>query len=146
MRLVLSVALAALLTGCDALVVPSSDPVMCTLIGCESQVQFELSEDLVPDTTYQVEGCIDGQCTSASIEVLEGGGISAEGSLRLDTIADTAVLILDDGDYDGIHAVSLSIDGPDGLHIEIAAETEFQRSQPNGPGCEPVCWQATIVA
>jgi hypothetical protein len=28
--------------------------------------------------------------------------------------------------------------------IMVGEDVEFERTQPNGPGCEPVCWIATI--
>jgi hypothetical protein len=47
-------------------------------------------------------------------------------------------------DYGGAHEVSLTLAGTDGLTVDVDATAEFERGQPNGPGCEPICWQATV--
>jgi hypothetical protein len=122
----------------------------CTLIGCESQVVFEVggATDILSGETYEVEACIDGDCTSATVEVppAQGGAMGAglSDSLVVDPQQDLVTVRLSGGDYSGMHTVSLTLTGPDGQRTEIESDTEFERSQPNGPGCEPVCWQATV--
>jgi hypothetical protein len=141
-------ALGIMLAACVAPPVPDGPVMACTLIGCESQVVFEIGTDIVSGTTYEVEACIDGLCESATVAVppaqgqAMGAGVS--GSLTLDPQQDLVTFRLSGDDYSGMHAVSLTLAGPDGQLTEMAAETEFERSQPNGPGCEPVCWQALV--
>lgn len=141
-------ALGVILAACVAPPVPDGPVLACTLIGCESQVVFEVGTDIVSGETYEVEACIDGLCESATVAVppaqgqAMGAGLS--GSLMLDPQQDLVTLRLAGADYSGRHTVSLTLAGPDGQLTEMAAETEFERSQPNGPGCEPVCWQAIV--
>lgn len=137
-----------ILAACVAPPVPDGPFIACTLIGCESQVAFEVGTDIVSGETYEVEACIDGECESATVVVppaqgaAMGAGVS--GSLMLDPQQDLVTLRLPGADYSGTHSVSLTMAGPDGQLTEMAADTEFERSQPNGQGCEPVCWQAIV--
>lgn len=140
-----------ILAGCVAPVVPDPPGLICTQIGCETQVVFELGADaIVSGATYEVEACIDGRCESATVAVprAQGGAMGAgvSGSLVLDAQQDAVAFTLGDGDYSGMHEVSLTLVGPDGQRTEVVSDTEFERGQPNGPGCEPICWQATVRA
>lgn len=140
--------MALMLSACVAPPVPvppDGAPVACTLIGCESQVTFELSVDLAPGTTYEVEACIDGDCASATVEVPQAG-LATSGRFTVDAGRDALTLRLPDGDYGGAHGVTLSVAGSDGVLVTVQNEVEFERLQPNGPRCEPVCWQATVRA
>jgi len=147
-----SLAIGIILSACVAPPVPDGPVMACTLIGCESQVVFELGEltDIVSGATYDVEACVEEACESASVEVppaqgaATGAGMSD--SLLVDPQQDLVAFRLIDGDYSGMHTVSLTLIGPDGQRIEIESETEFKRSQPNGQGCEPICWQAIVPA
>jgi len=42
------------------------------------------------------------------------------------------------------HAASLRLAGPDGENVKQDGPIEFERLQPNGPDCEPVCWHAVV--
>lgn len=131
------------LVGCELGRAPA-EPMACTQIGCESQVIFELSEQIELGGTYRVKACIDATCSEAEIRVPhQGAGTS--GDLLIDGEADRVVLTLPEDDYAGPHTVSLSLEDPDGGRIEVEADVEFERLQPNGAGCEPVCWQATVT-
>ena len=127
---------------------PAGPAFVCTMIGCDSQVVFKLTADLVSAATYQVEACIDGACESASVRIppRDGAavGVGSNDAFTIDPTTDVVAFVLDGGDYSGPHQVSLRVAGDDLEPIEVAAETEFERSQPNGPNCEPVCWQATV--
>jgi len=143
-------ALVVMLAACVAPPVPDGPFIACTLIGCESQVVFEVggATDIASGETYEVEACLNGVCESATVEVPPGQGAAmgagVAGALVLDPQRDLVVLTLPGGDYGGMHTVSLTLTGPDGQRTEIESDTEFERSQPNGLGCEPVCWQATV--
>ena len=137
---------ALILSACLAPPVPAppeDPPVACTLIGCESQLTFELDADLARDETYEVEVCIDAECASATIEVPDSG-FAMTGPFSIDADRDTVTVRLLGDDYSGTRAVTLSLSGSDGLLVDVDAQTEFERAQPNGPGCEPICWQATV--
>ena len=146
-----SVAIGVILAACVAPPVPAGPVFACTQIGCESQVVFEVGEltDIVSGATYEVEACIDGACQAATVEVppAQGQAMAAgmSGSLFVDPAQDLVSVTLG-GDFSGMHTVSLTLVAPDGQRTEIESDTEFQRSQPNGPGCEPTCWQAIVRA
>ena len=124
---------------------PEGPPLACTLIGCESQIRFDLSGDLVRGEAYDIEACVDGDCTSETVQIPDSGFVIV-GAFTLDADRDTVTLRLVGDDYSGMRTVSLSVVGETGPVAEVERETEFERSQPNGPGCEPVCWQATVRA
>jgi len=136
-------------SGCNWVDDAPDDGPICTLIGCESHVRFELTAlDLEPGSTYDVEVCLDDRCESATVDIpgLDAGPGAAggDGSIILDPTGDTIVLVLPDGDYGGRHAASLRLVGPDGENVELDGPIEFERLQPNGPDCAPVCWQAVV--
>ena len=119
-------------SGCSWVDDAPDDGPICTLIGCESQIRFELTAlDLEPGSTYDVEVCLDDRCESATVDIpgLDAGPGAAggDGSIILDPTGDTIVLVL-----------------PDGENVELDGPIEFERLQPNGPDCAPVCWQAVV--
>ena len=124
---------------------PEGPPIACTLIGCESQMEFELSADLLRGEAYDIEACVDGDCTSETVQIPDSGFVIG-GAFTLDADRDTVTIRLIGEDYSGSHTVSLSVTGEVGPVAEVEVDTEFERSQPNGPGCEPVCWHATVRA
>ena len=119
----------------------------CTEIGCDSRITFDLSQDLVEGRTYRVEACVDDLCDTQTLEVPPGHGGAASGSLEVTTEDDTISLRLPDKDWSGAHRATLNVQDEAG---RVVARTEksvgFERTQPNGPGCPPVCWQARITA
>jgi hypothetical protein len=134
-----------MIAACDALGVPPFAPVECTLIGCDSQVVFEIPANLEASRTYDVEACIDQGCETVTLEI-PPQGVGLAGPFLIDAATDVVTLRLPEGDYSGTHAVSLTLGSADFEPIEIEAETEFERGQPNGPDCPPVCWRAIIRA
>lgn len=123
---------------------PEDPPRLCTQIGCESYLLFELDVDLQPGLRYELEACVDGECTSETI-VVDRNGFSRSGAIGIDAHRDTVGVTLFGDDYSGRHQVSLTvIGGPGGIARMAAEGIEFERVQPNGPGCEPVCWQAIV--
>ncbi len=148
-RTVITAAAMALILGaCLAPPVPAGPQNACTAIGCESQLAFDLGADLQPGGTYELEACIDGDCATATVPIpppVDGGGsFGVGGPFTLDAGNDIVTVRLVGEDYSGAHEVSLTLAGTDGLMIDVEATTEFERGQPNGPGCEPICWQATV--
>ena len=124
---------------------PGGEPIACTLIGCESQIEFQLSGDLQRGETYQIETCVGEDCASATLQIPDSGFV-LEGPFTLDADRDTVTVRLLGSDYSGARSVSLHVDGPGGPVAEVETEIEFDRMQPNGPGCEPICWHATVQA
>jgi len=133
-----------LLTACGA-PLPSDSPtdeILCTLIGCESQVVFEIDYDIMSGSEYAVEACVDGECERAQIRVSDRG-VGKVANL-IASADDVVALVLQGDDYSGSHAVALTVESPEQGTIIVEEEVEFERTQPNGPRCEPVCWIATI--
>lgn len=128
---------------------PSLEPVECTAIGCENAVGFSLDIDLVTEVAYDIEACLDDRCEAQTLRVpppADGPFTgTAVGNLSLDTISDSITMALGLGSFEGVHIARLSVRDEAGeLIAEIEANTEFERQQPNGPGCEPICWFARV--
>ena len=152
LKVIAVIAFALLLVGCEALLPitpsPTSDAVACTLIGCDSQVIFELDTDLQSGVTYDVTACVDGACEEAQVDVppVNDGAVPAgqTDKIVISPDDDVVVYVLHGNDFSGSHIVSLSLDAPDLPSVRVEESVEFERSQPNGPRCEPVCWTATV--
>ena len=121
----------------------------CTETGCDSQVSFRLSTDLRAGVAYTVEACVDDDCRDETLTVPDDGpiGIGAEG-VWLDTDSDVIRLELPTGtSWEETHAVSLRVVTRDGdVVADMTGEADFERTQPNGPDCPPVCWLAEVAA
>ena len=151
----LSVVLAALALGVALVwaVAPAGQNRSCDAIGCSSQVSFHLSADLEAGVAYTVEACADDHCRQHTLTVPEdrSAGVAARAvtdGLGLDTDRDAITLTLPDGtDWSGTHAVTLRVVTSDGDPVtHMTDDVEFERTQPNGPGCPPVCWLAEVAA
>jgi hypothetical protein len=134
------------LVGCG--LVPGPVEVDCTLIGCDSQIVFELDDgELVPGFAYELEACFDHRCETATVELPEhGAAMGVNGALSASAEEDIVALVLPEGDYPGVHTARLRVQPLDGggEAFEATVETELERTQPNGPDCPPVCWQAVV--
>ena len=135
-----------LLPGCGLLPGGAGPPVACTEIGCESGVEFELAQSLEEDHSYEIEACADSFCRSETVDIPTA--FTGRRMGELDVGLDRVLLILPQGDYAGRHRVSLVL--RDAESGEVLAQTErdveFERLQPNGPDCPPVCWFARVAA
>ncbi len=150
MRSLVSIAAVLLLVACDALGVPPiGGERSCTLIGCGSAVGFNLDVDLVAEVAYEVTACVDDLCDEGILEVpppADGPFTGAsDGALAIATDTDSIFYSLGDLDASGRHRVSITVRSESGeVNAEFDGEAEFERTQPNGPGCEPVCWLAAV--
>lgn len=150
MRSLASIPAVLLLMACDALGVPPlGEPRACTGIGCESGVRFNLGVDLVAEVAYEVTACVDDLCGEGILEVpppADGPFTgTSDGALTIATDTDSIFYSLGDLDASGRHRVSIKVRSESGdVVAEFEGEAEFERTQPNGPGCEPVCWLAEI--
>jgi hypothetical protein len=130
-------------------------PRACTEIGCESQLTFsgaKLSSLLGSARRLTVRACLDVRCESVTVEprqcqtfaLLGDGGKFAcqRGTLTFKP--------LDPGDHTdlsrGRHTVSLRVTAADGTKLldETMEGVGFSRVEPNGSGCPPVCFVATV--
>ncbi|MGH8936044.1 MAG: hypothetical protein ACRDXD_07240 [Acidimicrobiia bacterium] len=137
---------AVLLTSCRGPLPENTLPMACTQIGCESTVEFELPDSIREDRSYEIEACADTFCRSETVDIPRGftGRQLGELSVELERI----LLILPEADYAGRHRVSLVVRDAESGEVLAQAEhdVEFERRQPNGPNCPPVCWFARVAA
>jgi len=144
-RLVAALTTLALLAGCG-LVDPA--PKYCTQIGCESAVTFLLPVDLEVNVAYEVEACVDELCERATLAVPlpEDGpftGVTVD-AITLQTDTDSITLSLGAREMAGDHRARVTVWIDDEAVAEADEDVPFERDQPNGPGCEPVCWFAEL--
>lgn len=122
----------------------------CTLIGCVNRIEFNLAHDLVKGVHYDVEVCLDGQCSSVTLMVKdrEGWVVASGDGLGIDTDRDGVVLGLEGDDYSGVHDLSVTVRNETGdMLTDHTGTYEFVKTEPNGGGwCGPTCWHAVIEA
>jgi len=143
-RLITALTTVAVLTGCGLLVPPRA----CTDAGCESAVTFLLPVDLEVNVAYEVEACVDELCERATLAVPlpEDGpftGVTVD-AITLQTDTDSIMLSLGNREMADDHRVRVTVSIDDEAIAEGEADVAFERNQPNGPGCEPVCWFAEV--
>lgn len=126
-----------------------SSPRACTLIGCDSAVVFHVPIDLEVDIAYDVEACVDEVCERQVLRVpLPADGPftgTSQGSISLFIDTDTITFTLGDRELPGNHRARLTVRRGADRIVEDETDVKFSRTQPNGPGCEPVCWVAEII-
>jgi len=141
------------LAACDAFsMLPwgtQSSPHLCTLIGCDSAVIFQVPVDLEVDIAYDVEACVDDVCERQVLRVpLPADGPftgTTQGSISLFIDTDTITYTLGDRELPGDHHARLTVRRDGDPIVEDETDVQFARTQPNGPGCEPVCWIAEVI-
>ena len=144
-RLSVALLIIAMMTGCELL---EPAPRVCTDIGCESAVTFRLPVDLEVNVPYEVEACIGELCERATLSVPlpDDGPFTGVtiGAITLQTDTESITLSLGSREVAGVHRARVTV-STDGEPIaEGDEDVEFERGQPNGPGCEPVCWVAEV--
>lgn len=134
----------------------TSDPRFCTEIGCDSYLEIELTEvDITPEATYDVEICVNDICAMeiVTIDVRHPGTGEIEhgasprtqraGYMIVWAEDDHIDYYLPEADYDSSASVTFTLTNSNG---DVLARTDgpvdvpLERSQPNGPGCPPVCF------
>lgn len=91
--------------------------------------------------------CVDDRCAEGVLEVGPNSD-GSDGPLSL-VIGDTDTIFysLEQAQPPGEQRVSLTVHDADGdLVAEWEGNAEFERTQPNGPMCEPTCWLAEVQA
>ena len=128
-------------------------PHACTEIGCTSGVTFELGAQSALfelDQPVQVRACIESDCTVDTVTATTGGSgffSSTQGHFELDLMNDRLIYRTQNAQIgEGPKTVSLELTR-EGTAVldEARANVIFDRLQPNGPGCEPVCWNTTVT-
>lgn len=136
----------------------TTEPRFCTEIGCDSLLTIELTEvDITPEAIYDVEICVDDVCATETVtidqrhpgtgEIQRGESPRAQGTLDRYMIIwaedDHIDYYLPEADYDSSASVTFTITNSDGdvlARTDGPADVPLERSQPNGPGCPPVCF------
>ena len=123
----------------------TAPPLICTQIGCESGVEFDLAQSLVEDRSYEIEACADTFCRSDTVDIPTG--FSGRRVQELEVALDRILLILPEADYAGRRRVSLLVRDAESGEVlaQVEDDVEFERLQPNGPDCPPVCWFARVL-
>lgn len=124
---------------------------VCTAIGCVSGVTVSVAGVGLGSDGGRVvaELCFDGSCERTRY-IQQPNGASRGSNPDLDIIVQRdrvdVMLLLPEGDYDEqqVHDVSLTLRVAGGDPIRVQRQVNLERSQPNGPGCAPVCWSARI--
>lgn len=141
----------------------TSDARMCTAIGCDSTLTIDLTEvDITQEATYDVEICVDGACSAETITIdvrhPGTGDIDRGESHRPSGTLAGWMLVWAEGNYidyhlpEGEYGFSASViftltasDGTVLAQTDEATEVPLERSQPNGPGCAPVCFSGRMT-
>ncbi|HVM20009.1 MAG TPA: hypothetical protein VM307_08615 [Egibacteraceae bacterium] len=144
-------AMVLMVVSCRAPAGTGLDGAGCTEIGCYSGVTFAVSGVGLDASGGRVvaEICVDGDCERARYRQRPDGS-ARWNNPRVDmSVSEDRVEVtfhLDGEDYDEAtaHDVSLWLRVDGGDPISLQREVHLERSQPNGPNCPPVCWQARI--
>lgn len=111
----------------------------CTLVGCVSGVAVDLAKGFpVGDLPLDVTICADDVCTTTTIDPTSTNGPTSGPLFEQ--------LALDDrGERDV--AVRLEVRSTSSATVLIAASGtgQLRRNQPNGKGCDPVCYTASLT-
>ena len=124
---------------------------VCTEIGCVNGVTVAVAGVGLGAKGGRVvaELCFDGACERGRY-VQQPDGAARWDNQQLDMFvspdAVEVTLQLPEGDYDEatVHEVSLTLRVAGGEPIRVQQQVNLERSQPNGPDCPPVCWQARV--
>ena len=129
MRIVISggVLLALALAGCDII-----DPKDCSVRGCFSGVQVEFAEP--PGQSYTVELLVERGGALVSIAARD----CTQGALCRDFV------VFESAPLEG--SVRVRVTTAAGTATSAPQPLAYERSQPNGPDCPPVCYLATVLA
>lgn len=140
-----------------------SDTRFCTEIGCNSALRIELSEvDITPNATYKLKICVDGVCTAETItidipipgtnQITRGESPRQPGTVAGQILVwaeeDYAQYFLPDREYGESATVVFTLTDDDGSLLaqsEGVTAIPMSRSQPNGPGCPPICFHGRMT-
>ena len=133
----------------------------CTEIGCSDGVALDVGApsathpDALPLTLHV---CLDGACDDATIasatechRTATNGKDSPLPPLVVTCIVDHGSVVLrasttTSGLASGAHDVTLAVKGASGTELyHRTAAVNLSESRPNGPSCEPLCRQGSVV-
>lgn len=96
--------------------------------------------------------CVDDACGESRVRTKPDGSSvgGGDGSVTIfeepGTFSASYVLPAAAYDESTLHRATLEVTVNGGEPYRVQREVRLTRTQPNGRGCEPVCWQATIEA
>ncbi len=101
----------------------------CTLIGCADGLRVNLAS--MPVGAFQVELFVDGVLQPAPPEATCDGVTQCSQSITFQTRATNKV---------SVHVTTVA-----GTRITNLAPVSYAKSQPNGKGCDPTCYNAAAT-
>lgn len=125
----------------------------CTAAGCESILRIELSSvDVRPEASYLIDICVDNECVSEPVTVDDPHPGTGEivrgvaGAVRVWVDGDYIELYLPDREYEQTVGVSVTVADAGGAVLVsfVSDQVQMTRMEPNGPRCEPVCFNAQV--
>lgn len=126
----------------------------CTNVGCSDGVTIDLGSraSLGAPGNLNAHVCIDDVCNDA---ILTSGGCETEGAGR-DEPPPLTFLCASPSDLKiqasssspigpGSHTISVSVNNAAGAILLMGSQTlGLSGARPNGPGCEPICYQGDV--
>lgn len=120
----------------------------CTAIGCVDQVTYQLDAAAASNFTVgqavQAKACVGTSCVTETLTLEMGNDAAASQSLTY--LATTRTLEYRPGTI-GVEPQTVTLELTRGGNVVARLTRDlvsFSRLQPNGPGCEPVCRQASV--
>jgi hypothetical protein len=111
----------------------------CTDIGCLTGVSVDFPREFpVTDLPLDITICADNVCDTTNIDPISSEGqtsIPVFGQLALDERSERDVVV----------RVEVRSKANDKVLIMATGSGRLVHSQPNGAGCDPVCYQTTLT-
>lgn len=108
---------------------------VCTLVGCDDAVTFQLPPEVLAAESYIVEACVDGDCHTWDGPSDGPTEVVPVGSAPVRSDAGRTVAI----------DMSVVVDGRE-IELEVDDRVRLETTYPNGRHCPPACRQATVTA
>ena len=111
----------------------------CTLVGCVTGVTVDFAKGFaVGDLPLNVTICADDVCNTTTVDPTSTNGQTS--------IPVFAQLALDDrGERDVAVRVEVRSTSSATVLIDAGGTGQLRRNQPNGKGCDPVCYTASLT-
>jgi hypothetical protein len=142
---IVSLLLLVVATGCSGFGTSGEMADDCDTAGCDSQVTWQLSDELPDEGPLAVRACVEDDCVEDEVSIGTDGCATSD---RLRVCQDEVTLTLppdvEYGDPVGVELLVSSVDSGDTLAESTEEDVQLEREQPNGEQCPPTCWQATI--
>lgn len=118
----------------------------CTLIGCSNQVRFQLGaagQHFGVNEPVLVRACVGAQCAEETVTSTSEGTNSSTGTAL--TLFQGTLTFQFGTAVTGSQTVTLELKKNGNVVFSDQRDNiAFVSTSPNGPGCAPVCQQATV--